>query len=151
MQLQCGKKHNVRAETLYDFQVPVGKIRDVTVVVVADETKAPATSPPPASTTSEATLSHGQHAQAKCTLLIMGSNGHIYVQSLGETNTFALGGTFFATDTFELKHPEIKVLCAFKMSEMLVRCTRVILLRCTLNSLFRVLVNILSEYLFILT
>ena len=110
MQLQCGRKHNVRAETVYDFQVPVGKVRDVTVVVVSDEGRAAA---PSASTATEGSQSQVQHVQAKYTLLIMSSNGHIYMQSLGETNTFALGGTFFATDTLELKHPEIKVLSSF--------------------------------------
>lgn len=118
IQLHSGKKHNVRAEILYDFQVPVGKIRDATVVVLSDATNLKSTASPPASAdtgSSNATdaaqsqVNMQQHTQAKCTLLIMASNGHIYMQSLGESNTFALGGTFFATDTFELKHPEIKV------------------------------------------
>ena len=115
MQLQCGRKHNVRAETVYDFQVPVGKVRDVTVVVVSDEGKATASpsASASASAATEGSQSQVPHVQAKFTLLIMSSNGHIYMQSLGETNTFALGGTFFATDTLELKHPEIKVLSSF--------------------------------------
>lgn len=66
----------------YHFLVPCGKVRDVTFV-------------------SQENVMY---------MLCMGSAGHIYWQAMTE-DSHTTNGPFYITNTVEIKHPDIKVVC----------------------------------------